>query len=133
VYGGILTLLAKSAAAAAVQATASRGTSFKALDVKINFLHAVPADGRELLATGTVLHRGKRLAIAAVEVAVEVMQGDVRVGVLTGTTALNAVRERVLERPTTSSTCRAPSLNRPHVSPRQVCPRSLSGTRMRAS
>jgi uncharacterized protein (TIGR00369 family) len=129
VYGGILTLLAKSAAAAAVQATASRGTSFKALDVKINFLHAVPADGRELLATGTVLHRGKRLAIAAVEV----MQGDVRVGVLTGTTALNAVRERVLERPTTSSTCRAPSLNRPHVSPRQVCPRSLSGTRMRAS
>ena len=84
VYGGILTLLAKSAAAAAVQATASRGTSFTALDVKINFLQAVPADGRELLATGTVLHRGKRLAIATAEV----MHGDVRVAVLTGTTAL---------------------------------------------
>jgi uncharacterized protein (TIGR00369 family) len=84
VYGGILTLLAKSAAAAAVQATASRGTSFTALDVKINFLQAVPADGRELLATGTVLHRGKRLAISTAEV----MHGDVRVAILTGTTAL---------------------------------------------
>ena len=84
VYGGILTLLAKSAAAAAVQATASRGTTFTALDVKINFLQAVPADGLELVATGTVLHRGKRLAIATAEV----MHGDVRVAVLTGTTAL---------------------------------------------
>jgi uncharacterized protein (TIGR00369 family) len=84
VYGGILTLLAKSAAAAAVQATASRGTSFTALDVKINFLQAVPADGRELLATGTVLHRGKRLAISTAEV----MHGEVRVAILTGTTAL---------------------------------------------
>jgi uncharacterized protein (TIGR00369 family) len=84
IYGGILTLLAESAAAAAVQATASHGTSFKALDVKINFLHAVPADGGELLATGTVLHRGKRLAIATAEV----MHGGVQVAVLTGTTAL---------------------------------------------
>jgi uncharacterized protein (TIGR00369 family) len=84
VYGGMLTLLAKSAAAAAVQSTASRGTSFTALDVKINFLQAVPADGRELLATGTVLHRGKRLAIAEADV----MRGDVRVAILTGTTAL---------------------------------------------
>jgi uncharacterized protein (TIGR00369 family) len=84
IYGGILTLLAESAAAAAVQATASHGTGFKALDVKINFLHAVPADGGELLATGTVLHRGKRLAIATAEV----RHGDVQVAVLTGTTAL---------------------------------------------
>jgi acyl-coenzyme A thioesterase PaaI-like protein len=50
VYGGILTPLAKSAAAAAVQTTAISGTEFDALDVKINFLRAVPADGRELLA-----------------------------------------------------------------------------------
>jgi len=84
VYGGVLTLLAKSAAAAAVQATASRGTAVTALDAKINFLRAVPADGRELLATGTVLHRGKRLAIATAEV----VHSDVQVAVLTGTTAL---------------------------------------------
>jgi uncharacterized protein (TIGR00369 family) len=84
VYGGVLTLLAKSAAAAAVQTTASHGTGFTALDVKVNCLRAVPADGRELRATGTVLHRGKRLAIATAEV----MHGDDRVAVLTGTTAL---------------------------------------------
>jgi acyl-coenzyme A thioesterase PaaI-like protein len=53
-------------------------------DVKVNFLRAVPADGRELRATGTVLHRGKRLAIATAEV----VRGSERVAVLTGTTAL---------------------------------------------
>jgi uncharacterized protein (TIGR00369 family) len=84
VYGGVLTLLAKSAAAAAVQSTAGDGTGFTALDVKVNFLRPVPADGRDLLATGTVLHRGKRLAIATAEV----LHGDDRVAVLTGTTAL---------------------------------------------
>jgi Thioesterase superfamily len=60
------------------------GTGFTALDVKINFLRAVPADGRDLLATGMVLHRGKRLAVATAEV----MHGNDRVAVLTGTTAL---------------------------------------------
>ena len=84
VYGGALTLLAKSAAAAAVQTTAAQGTGFSALDVKVNYLRAVPADGRELQATGTILHRGKRLAIATAEVT----HGDHRVAVLTGTTAL---------------------------------------------
>lgn len=84
VYGGMLTLVAKSAAAAAVQTTAARGTAFTALDVKTNLLRPVPADGSEIVATGTVLHRGKRLAIATADV----MHGDVRVAVLTGTTAL---------------------------------------------
>jgi uncharacterized protein (TIGR00369 family) len=84
VYGGMLTLLAKSAAAAAVQTTAPAGTGFTALDIKINFLRPVPADGQDIVATGTVQHRGKRLAIATSEL----MHGDVRVAVLTGSTAL---------------------------------------------
>jgi uncharacterized protein (TIGR00369 family) len=84
VYGGVLTLLAKSAAAAAVQTTTSRDTGFAALDIKVNFLRPVPADGRELRATSTILHRGKRLAIATAEI----VHGDRRVAVLTGTTAL---------------------------------------------
>ena len=84
VYGGVLSLLAKSAAAAAVQTIADEGVAFTALDVKINFLKGVPADGSELVATGTVMHAGKRLAIGGADV----MQGDVRVAVLTGTTAL---------------------------------------------
>jgi len=84
VYGGVLSLLAKSAAAAAVQTIAAEGVAFTALDVKVNFLKGVPADGSELVATGTVTHAGKRLAIGSADV----MQGDVRVAVLTGTTAL---------------------------------------------
>jgi len=81
--GGVLTLLAKSAAAAAAETTAVDGTGFTALDVKINFLRPVPADGRELLATGTVVHRGKRLVIATADV----LYGNERVAVLTGTSA----------------------------------------------
>jgi uncharacterized protein (TIGR00369 family) len=88
VYGGATTLLAKSAAAAAVQTTAGAGTGFTALDVKVNLLRAIPVDGRELVATGTLLHRGKRLAIATAEV----MHGDDRVAVATGTTALTPPR-----------------------------------------
>jgi uncharacterized protein (TIGR00369 family) len=84
VYGGMLTLLAKSAAAAAAQTTAPAGTGCNALDIKINFLRPVPADGRDIVATGTVLHRGKRLAIATSELT----HGDLRVAVLTGSTAL---------------------------------------------
>jgi uncharacterized protein (TIGR00369 family) len=130
VCGGILTLLAKSAAAAAVQATASRGTSFTALDAKINFLQAVAADGRELLATGTVLHRGKRLAIATAEV----MHGDVRVAGPDRDERANAVREPGLERPATSRSRRAlPCESATSFPPDNVCPRSLSGTRTRAS
>ena len=52
--------------------------------MKINFLRGVPADGSELVATGRVVHAGKRLAIGGADV----MHGDVRVAVLTGTTAL---------------------------------------------
>jgi uncharacterized protein (TIGR00369 family) len=102
VYGGVQALLAKSAAAAAVQSTAPHGTGYTALDVKINFLRAVPADGRELQATGTVLHRGKRLAIATAEV----LHGDHRVAVLTGTTALTPPASR---RPTHTNTTRSPT------------------------
>lgn len=88
VYGGMTALLAKSATAAAVQTTAAAGTGYAALDIKVNLLRAIPIDGRELVATGTMLHRGKRLAIATAEV----MHGEDRVAVATGTTALTPPR-----------------------------------------
>jgi acyl-coenzyme A thioesterase PaaI-like protein len=47
-----------SASSAAVQTTAERGTDFAALDTKINLLRPVHPDGQQLVATGTVLHRG---------------------------------------------------------------------------
>jgi acyl-coenzyme A thioesterase PaaI-like protein len=49
-------------ASAAVQTTAERGTDFAALDMKINPLRPVHSDGQQLVATGTVLHHGHRLA-----------------------------------------------------------------------
>ena len=55
---------ANSATAGAVQAAASAGTRFTALDLKVNLLRAVEADGTELLAEAKVVHRGSRLVIA---------------------------------------------------------------------
>ena len=45
-------------ASAAVQTTAEHGTDFVALDMKITLLRPVHPDGQQLVATGTVLHRG---------------------------------------------------------------------------
>ena len=109
VYGGILTLLAKSAAAAAVQSTAGHGTRFTARDIKINFLRPVPADGHQLVATGTVLHRGTRLAIATAEL----MHGDDRVAVLTGTTALTPPPHHSTRRPRAAAAAIREPLARP--------------------
>jgi acyl-coenzyme A thioesterase PaaI-like protein len=50
-------------ASAAVQTTAEGGTDFAALDMKITLLRAVHPDGQQLVAAGTVPHRGRRLAI----------------------------------------------------------------------
>ncbi len=84
IFGGAIALLGMSASSAAVQTTASRGTSFAALDMKVNLLRPVLPDGRDLVALGTVLHRGRRLAIGTSEV----RHADKLVAVVTGTTAL---------------------------------------------
>jgi len=84
VFGGAIALLAKSATAGAVQAAAGPGTRFGALDLKVNFLHAVDADGTELRAEGKVRHRGRRLVIADTTVT----HGGRTVATATGTTAL---------------------------------------------
>jgi len=84
VFGGAIAMLGMSASSAAVQSTAPRGASFAALDMKVNLLRPVEPDGRPLVATGTVLHRGRRLAIGTAEV----RHGDKLAAVVTGTTAL---------------------------------------------
>ena len=84
VFGGMIALLAKSATAGAVQAAASAGTRFTALDLKVNFLRAVEADGAELLAEGKVVHRGSRLVVANTNVT----HHGRTVAIATGTTAL---------------------------------------------
>jgi uncharacterized protein (TIGR00369 family) len=87
VYGGMLALLAGSAGSAAVQTLAPAGTRFTALDMKLNIIRPVPADGDELVATGKVVHGGRQLAIATAEI---VNGRGRRVAVATGTTMLGA-------------------------------------------
>jgi uncharacterized protein (TIGR00369 family) len=84
VFGGVIALLAKSASGAAVQTIALAGTGFTALDLKVNFLRPARAEGEELIATGSITHRGRRLSIAN---AVVNYRGR-RIAIATGTTAL---------------------------------------------
>lgn len=86
VFGGVIALLAKSASGAAVQTIAPARTGFTALDLKVNFLRPVRAEGEELIATGSVTHRGSRLSIAN---AVITYRGR-RIAIATGTTALTS-------------------------------------------
>jgi uncharacterized protein (TIGR00369 family) len=84
IYGGIVACLAKSAASGAVQTVADAATLFTALDVKVNYLRPGALGGGDLIAMGTVIHRGRSLAIATAEV----VQGDKKIAVATGSTAL---------------------------------------------
>jgi uncharacterized protein (TIGR00369 family) len=84
VFGGVIALLANSATGAAVQAIAPAGTGFTALDLKVNFLRPARPEGEELIATGAITHRGRKLSIAN---AVVTYRGR-RIAVATGTTAL---------------------------------------------
>ena len=88
--GGIIALLAKCATAGAVQAVAGAGTRFTALDLKVNFLRAVDADGTELVAEGKVVHRGSRLVIANTNVTHRTRT----VAIATGTMALTSPPNR---------------------------------------
>jgi uncharacterized protein (TIGR00369 family) len=85
IFGGAIALPAMSASSTAVQTTAERGTAFAALDMKVNLLRPVLPDNQDLVATGTVLHRGRRLAIGTREV----RHGGKPVAVATGTTSLS--------------------------------------------
>jgi uncharacterized protein (TIGR00369 family) len=67
VSGGMLALLAKSATAAAGQAGARTGLPYRAVDVKVNFLRGVAPDGTDIVAVGSIAHRG-RLTVASAEV-----------------------------------------------------------------
>ena len=84
IYGGIVACLAKSAASGAVQTIADASTSFTALDVKVNYLRPGTLGGADIIATGTVIHRGRSLAIASAEV----VQAGKKLAVATGSTGM---------------------------------------------
>jgi len=67
-YGGATTLLAGTAIDGAVQTTVPAGTAFAPVDLKVYFLRPVVPDGRDLIAVGTITHRGRSVVIGAAEV-----------------------------------------------------------------
>jgi uncharacterized protein (TIGR00369 family) len=67
VQGGATALLAETVLATAVQTTIPARTAFTPLDLKVNYVRPVFADGRDLVGRGTVVHRGRTLAVASAE------------------------------------------------------------------
>ncbi|HWE34568.1 MAG TPA: PaaI family thioesterase [Solirubrobacteraceae bacterium] len=66
--GGAVALLAETAVSAAIQTMLPAGTALAPVDLKVNYLRPAASDGRELLAHGIVIHRGRRTAVATSEV-----------------------------------------------------------------
>jgi uncharacterized protein (TIGR00369 family) len=67
-YGGFTAYLAGTALEGAYMSIAPAGTAFAPVDAKVYFLRPVPPDGRDLTATGTIVHRGRTTCIATSEV-----------------------------------------------------------------
>jgi uncharacterized protein (TIGR00369 family) len=67
-YGGAIAMLAGTAIDGTVQTTLPAGTAFAPVDLKVYFLRPVPPDGRDLVARGTVIHRGRSMAVGTSEV-----------------------------------------------------------------
>ncbi len=67
VQGGVTAMLADAALMSAALTTAPRGTSIAGLDLKVNYLRPVFADGTELVARAEVEHSGRTIAIVRAE------------------------------------------------------------------
>ena len=67
-YGGATALLAGTAIDGAVQTTVPAGTAIASVDLKVYFLRPVVPDGRDLVARGTIIHRGRSVAIGTSQV-----------------------------------------------------------------
>jgi uncharacterized protein (TIGR00369 family) len=86
VQGGAIAMLADVAITCAVESTVTQGTRFATVDLKVNYLRPVVADGSNLTARGRVVHRGRTLAIADSEV---VGADDKKVAIATGSVFLS--------------------------------------------
>jgi uncharacterized protein (TIGR00369 family) len=68
VQGGAVALLAEAALSGAIQTTTPAGTALAPVDLKVNYLRPLAADGRRAMARGRVVHSGRRIAVANAEV-----------------------------------------------------------------
>jgi uncharacterized protein (TIGR00369 family) len=65
VQGGAVAMLGEAALTGAVQSSLPAGRAFELLDLKLNYLRPLAADGRPATAIGRVLHLGRRTAVAS--------------------------------------------------------------------
>jgi uncharacterized protein (TIGR00369 family) len=64
VHGGIHATLLDSAMGCAVHTTLAEGEAYTTLELKVNFVRAITEATGRVLATGSVIHRGGRVATA---------------------------------------------------------------------
>jgi uncharacterized protein (TIGR00369 family) len=67
VQGGAVALLAEAALSGAIQTTMPAGTAAAPVDLKVNYLRPLSADGRRAVAHGRIVHGGRRIAVANTE------------------------------------------------------------------
>lgn len=63
-HGGICATLLDSVMGCAVHSTLEPGVGYTTLELKVNYIRAVPTDGQRLTATGTTIHLGRTTATA---------------------------------------------------------------------
>lgn len=63
-HGGVCATLLDSVLGCAVHSTLEAGIGYGTLELKVNYVRTVATDGEKLIATGTVLHPGRRVATA---------------------------------------------------------------------
>jgi uncharacterized protein (TIGR00369 family) len=68
VQGGAVAMLGEAALSAAIQTRMPAGTALVPIDLKVNYIRPLAADGRLAVARGRVQHAGRRIAVAGAEV-----------------------------------------------------------------
>ncbi|MFE4531114.1 PaaI family thioesterase [Streptomyces anulatus] len=64
VHGGIAATLLDSVMGCAVHTTLPAGAGYTTLELKVNYIRTARTDGQKLIAEGTVVHAGRRVATA---------------------------------------------------------------------
>lgn len=68
VQGGVVATLADAAIGGAVRTTLPPGAAFAPMELKVNYLRPLGADGREARAEGRIIHAGRRIAVGMADV-----------------------------------------------------------------
>lgn len=68
VHGGVAATLADTVMGCAVQTLLPRGVGYTTLDISVRYLRPMSAETGTVLATGTVVHHGRRTAVAEAQI-----------------------------------------------------------------